>query len=120
MSVNTQVRASKLFGRTVIVAAAAGVVGVAITLIVATMLLVGSIQAPAQVTIEQPAQWPLEPGYVDYGQRHSVTVEQPAQWPVEPGYEDFGQRHPALQLPLEPGYLDHGQRHPLPVQNAED
>jgi hypothetical protein len=121
MSAQIETRPNALVGRTMMAAALAGLIGVAITLAVAATLLLGrgGTTAPAVapgISLEpgyvdfgqrhRAVTLPLEPGYVDFGQRHrTVSV------PLEPGYVDFGQRHRAIAWPLEPGYVDYGQRH---------
>jgi hypothetical protein len=104
MSVNIETRSNQLFGRTMIVASVAGLVGVAITLAVAASLLLGRGSVANPVTA--PAS-NIEPGYVDFGQRHRSDFA-----PVlRPGYQDYGQRHSGASAPvLEPGYEDYGQR----------
>ncbi len=86
MSVKIEARRNALGGRTLMAAAAAGLVGVAITLAVAASLLLGRIGASDPAAV---GGFTIEPRYVDYGLRHP-TLSAPA---LEPGYVDYGQRH---------------------------
>ena len=106
MSVKIEARANTLGGRTMITAAMAGLVGVAITLAVAASLLLGRPSTTQQVTA--PA-FRIEPGYVDYAQRHRAQSA-PALGIGEP---DYWQRLRVNSAPaLGVGEPDYWQRHP--------
>ena len=67
MSTRIETRPHDGVGRIVIIAALAGLIGVAMTVLAAAALLLGSDTGSAAVVVKSA---PLEPGYVDYGLRH--------------------------------------------------
>jgi len=114
MSTRIETRANAFGGRSMIAFAAAGLIGVAITVAVAASILLGrtGTSVPAAVPALN-----IEPGYTDFAQRHRNEAVPAVKPPlvIEPGYTDLGQRDQSVPIvkpavPLEPGYVDYSQR----------
>ena len=93
-------------GRTVIIAAVAGLTGVAITVFAASRCSCATNTGSGSAVVKSAS---LEPGYVDYGLRHPEMVRSQS---IAPAYDDYGLRHPQTvqSAPIEPGYVDFGLR----------
>jgi hypothetical protein len=89
MSALAEAGSRKFADRAVILAAVAGLVGLALTVAAAGMLVFGGAGDPIRTTVDQSNL--LEPGYIDYGLRQRAADANP-----QPGYVDFGLRHPGF------------------------
>jgi hypothetical protein len=90
MSAHAEARSRKLADRAVILAAVAGLAGLAITVTATGVLMFNGGRDPIRATVDQSNL--LQPGYVDYGLRQPTAADANQQ----PAYVDFGLRHPSL------------------------
>ena len=87
MSVKSGARSTAMVGRTVILAATAGLAGLAITLVVAVSLLLGAGSGSDRAGSGGATQ--QQPAYVDYALRHRGELA-----PVPaPEFVDYALRH---------------------------